>query len=199
MHRKSVHHYRFTMDKKILRKRLIESRKSLDKTEKAKWDKIISEKIINSDYFKNAEQVLVFASADHEFDTRYIIERCRFLYKRVFYPVCIDNMGTMEFMKVESVGDLQYGMYNILEPKPTCKKYIPKENDIVIIPALSVDKNGNRIGYGKGYYDRFLKDFNGISICPCYEEMATDTLPTDENDIKVNIVVTQNQLKEVIL
>ena len=77
MHRKSVHHYRFTMDKKILRKRLIESRKSLDKVEKAKWDKIISEKIIKSDCFKKAEQVLVFSSTDDEFDTRYIIERCR--------------------------------------------------------------------------------------------------------------------------
>lgn len=187
------------MDKKAIRKELINKRKEIPLDKKVIYDKEISKRITESDYFKNAEQVLVFASADHEFDTRYIIERCRFLYKRVFYPVCIDNMGTMEFMKVESVGDLRYGMYNILEPKPTCKKYIPKENDIVIVPALSVDKNGNRIGYGKGYYDRFLKDFNGISICPCYEEMATDTLPTDENDIKVNIVVTQNQLKEVIL
>ena len=187
------------MDKKTTRKMLLSKRKEIDKTKKVIHDKEISKCIINSDYFKNAEQVLVFAASDYEFDTRYIIERCRFLYKRVFYPVCVDNMGTMEFLKVESVGDLQYGMYNILEPKPTCKKYVPKENDIVIVPALSVDKNGNRIGYGKGYYDRFLKDFNGVSICPCYEEMVADTLPTDENDIKINILVTQNQLKEVIL
>ena len=187
------------MDKKTVRKALLSKRKEIDKAKKVIHDKEISKRIINSDYFKNAEQVLVFAASDYEFDTRYIIERCRFLYKRVFYPVCVDNMGTMEFLKVESVGDLQYGMYNILEPKPTCKKYVPKENDTVIVPALSVDKNGNRIGYGKGYYDRFLKDFNGVSICPCYEEMVVDTLPTDENDIKINILVTQNQLKEVIL
>lgn len=187
------------MDKKTIRKALLDKRKEIPLNKKVICDKEISQLIINSDYFRNAEQVLVFASSENEFDTRYIIERCRFLYKRVFYPVCVDNAGAMEFLKVESVGDLQYGMYNLLEPKPTCKKYIPKENDIVIVPALSVDANGNRIGYGKGYYDRFLKDFNGVSICPCYEEMATDTLPTDENDIKVNVIVTQNQLKEVIL
>lgn len=187
------------MDKKALRKELISKRKEIPQEKKVIYDKEISKQIIGSDYFKNAEQVLVFASADNEFDTRYIIERCRFLYKRVFYPVCIDNIGTMEFLKVESVGDLQYGMYNILEPKPTCKKYVPKENDIVIVPALSVDKNGYRIGYGKGYYDRFLKNFNGVSICPCYEETLTDTLPTDENDIKINVVVTQHKMKEVIL
>ncbi len=183
------------MDKKILRKRLIESRKSLDKTEKAKWDKIISEKIINSDYFKNAEQVLIFSSTDDEFDTRYIIERCRLLYKRVFYPLCIDSDGKMEFYKVGSVGDLQVGMYNILEPKSTCKKYIPQDNDLVIVPCLSADRHKNRIGYGKGYYDRFLKDFNGMSVSPCYDILLEDEIPTDKYDMKINIIVTD---KEVI-
>lgn len=183
------------MDKKILRKRLIESRKSLDKTEKAKWDKIISEKIINSDYFKNAEQVLIFSSTDDEFDTRYIIERCRLLYKRVFYPLCIDSEGKMEFYKVDSVGDLQVGMYNILEPKSTCKKYIPQDNDLIIVPCLSADRHKNRIGYGKGYYDRFLKDFNGVSVSPCYDILLEDEIPTDKYDMQINIIVTD---KEVI-
>lgn len=183
------------MDKKILRKRLIESRKSLDKTEKAKWDKIISEKIINSDYFKNAEQVLIFSSTDDEFDTRYIIERCRLLYKRVFYPLCIDSDGKMEFYKVDSVGDLQVGMYNILEPKSTCKKYIPQDNDLIIVPCLSADRHKNRMGYGKGYYDRFLKDFNGMSVSPCYDILLEDEIPTDKYDMKINIIVTD---KEVI-
>lgn len=183
------------MDKKILRKRLIESRKSLDKTEKAKWDKIISEKIINSDYFKNAEQVLIFSSTDDEFDTRYIIERCRPLYKRVFYPLCIDSEGKMEFYKVDSVGDLQVGMYNILEPKSTCKKYIPQDNDLIIVPCLSADRHKNRMGYGKGYYDRFLKDFNGMSVSPCYDILLEDEIPTDKYDMKINIIVTD---KEVI-
>ncbi len=183
------------MDKKILRKRLIESRKSLDKTEKAKWDKIISEKIINSDYFKNAEQVLIFSSTDDEFDTRYIIERCRLLYKRVFYPLCIDSEGKMEFYKVDFVGDLQVGMYNILEPKSTCKKYIPQDNDLIIVPCLSADRHKNRMGYGKGYYDRFLKDFNGMSVSPCYDILLEDEIPTDKYDMKINIIVTD---KEVI-
>lgn len=183
------------MDKKILRKKLIESRKSLDKTEKAKWDKIISEKIINSDYFKNAEQVLIFSSTDDEFDTRYIIERCRLLYKRVFYPLCIDSEGKMEFYKVDSVGDLQVGMYNILEPKSTCKKYIPQDNDLIIVPCLSADRHKNRMGYGKGYYDRFLKDFNGMSVSPCYDILLEDEIPTDKYDMQINIIVTD---KEVI-
>ncbi len=183
------------MDKKILRKRLIEKRKSLDKVEKAKWDKIISEKIIKSDCFKKAEQVLVFSSTDDEFDTRYIIERCRESYKRVFYPRCIDKDGNMSFFKVDSVGDLTFGSFGILEPKETCKKYIPQENDLVIVPCLSADRQKNRIGYGKGYYDRFLKDFNGVSVSPCYDILLEDEIQTDKYDMQINIIVTD---KEVI-
>lgn len=187
------------MDKRELRKTLKEKRKEIPREKKVIYDKEISKKIIDSELFKNAGQVLVFSSSEDEFDTRFIIERCRMEYKRVFYPVCIDNDGTMKFKKVDSVGDLHIGMYGTPEPKDYCKEYKPKENDIVIVPCLSVDQNGYRIGYGKGYYDRFLKDFNGVSICPCYEEMVTNDLPTDEYDIKVNVIVTQNSTKEVIL
>lgn len=182
------------MDKKELRKNLLEKRKNIPQDKKAIYDKEISEKIINSDYFKNAEQVLIFASTDDEFDTRCIIERCRTQHKRVFYPLCLDSDGNMEFLKVDSVGDLELGRWGILEPKKTCKKYKPKENDLVIVPALAVDKSKNRIGYGKGYYDRFLKDFNGVSICPCYSILCTEHLPADEYDIKVSYVVTDEEV-----
>lgn len=187
------------MDKQNLRKSLKEKRKGIPEEKKVIYDKEISKRIIQSDYFKNALQVLVFASSDDEFDTRYIIEKCRMEYKRVFYPVCTDDKGDMKFLKVDSAGDLQIGMYGIPEPKSYCKEYKSNDNDIVVVPCLSVDKNGYRIGYGKGYYDRFLKNFNGVSICPCYEEMVTDTLPIDEYDIKVNIIVTENKIKEVTL
>lgn len=183
------------MDKKQFRKSLKEKRRNIPLSKKIIKDKEISNTIIHSDYFKNAKQVLVFSSTDGEFDTQYIIEGCRNLSKQVFYPICLDTSGRMEFLQVDSAEDLKIGMYNILEPKQTCKKYIPTENDLIIVPCLSADKNRNRIGYGKGYYDRFLKDFNGVSICPCYSELLTDTLPTDENDIKINIIVTD---KEVI-
>ncbi len=183
------------MDKKILRKRLLEKRKSLDKTEKAKWDKIISEKIINSDYWQKAEQVLVFSSTDDEFDTKHIIECCKAQSKEIFYPLCTDRNGNMEFFKVDSADDLVLGMYNIFEPKSTCEKYIQKEDDLVIVPCLSADRKKNRIGYGKGYYDRFLKDFNGVSVSPCYDILLEDEIPTDKYDMKINIIVTD---KEVI-
>lgn len=187
------------MDKKETRKLLSKKRKEISKDKKVIYDKEISRQIIESDFYKKATQVLVFASTQDEFDTSFIVECCRIDDKKVFYPICIDNSGKMEFKEVNSPKDLEYGMYNILEPKSYCKDYKPGENDIVIVPCLSVDKFGYRIGYGKGYYDRFLNNFSGASICPCYDELLSDTLPTDKFDIKINILVTQNILKEVIL
>lgn len=184
------------MDKQELRKILREERKNILKSQKAVYDKIISEKIIDSVYYKKAKQVLVFASTDEEFDTQYIIEHCRVENKAVYYPVCLDSKGNMEFFKVNSHKDLHIGRYNILEPYTACEPYKPKDNDIIIVPALSADKRKYRIGYGGGYYDRFLKNFNGVSICPCYSELYRDNLPTDEYDIKVSIVATD---KEVFL
>ncbi len=187
------------MDKKEIRKALKEKRKNIPKDKKIIYDKAISERIIDSHYFINAEHVLVFSSSDDEFDTKHIIEACRNGNKKIFYPLCINGNGEMKFLQADSPDDLSEGMYGIFEPKPYCKEYVQMENDIVIVPCLSTDKDGYRIGYGKGYYDRFLKNFNGVSICPCYEELLTDKLPTDKYDIKVKIIVTQNSTKEVIL
>lgn len=187
------------MDKKETRKLLFKKRKDIPKDKKVIYDKEISKRIIESDFYKNASQVLIFVSTEDEFDTSLIIEQCRIDGKRTYCPICIDNSGKMEFKEVNSPDDLQIGMYNIPQPKEYCKDYKPSENDIIIVPCLSATNLGYRIGYGKGYYDRFLKDFNGVSICPCYNELLSDTLPTDKFDIKINILATQNILKEVIL
>jgi 5-formyltetrahydrofolate cyclo-ligase len=184
------------MDKKVLRKELLQKRKSIDKSLKEKWDMDISKTICSLDCFRNAKQVLVFSSTEDEFDTSYIVSRCREDKKLVFYPVCLDKNGNMQFFRVDGVDDLQLGAFNILEPKSICAPYSPTAFDIVIVPNLSVDKNKNRIGYGKGYYDRFLKNFMGSSICPCYETMMADAIPVDEFDEKTQIIVTN---KEVIL
>ncbi len=182
------------MDKKLLRKTLIDKRRQIvNKTDK---DNRITKKLLALPCFKKATQVLLFASTDEEFNTSKIAEYCRANGKAVFYPRCLEKFGIMEFCKVERESDLTLQKYNILAPAPTCERYIEKENDVIIVPALSVDENRYRLGYGGGYYDRFLKDFNGVSICPVYTEMCIGTLPTNENDIKVSIIVTD---KEVIL
>lgn len=185
------HHCKYIMDKKAIRQELILKRKNIDKNEKIIYDKKISDLIIGTKLFENANNVLVFASTTDEFNTESIIKACRDNHKKVFYPRCADKLGNMDFFEVNEENDLSIGMFGIFEPTEKCPKYVPEKNDIVILPALSVDSRFYRIGYGRGYYDRFLKDFQGVSICPCYDEMLADVLPADEFDIKINVLVTQ--------
>lgn len=184
-----------------MRKVLKARRNGIDKALKIGLDKKISEYIINSEYFKNARQVLLFSPSGSEFDTRYTAESCRSNGKTVYYPKCLDEDGQMRFFLVNNDSDLTEGMYDIREPREGCSEYTEQKGDIIIVPALSVDKDFVRIGYGKGYYDRFLKNFHGESICPCYDELRTERLPADEFDIRVDLVVTQSGLykREVIL
>lgn len=186
-----VHRCKYIMDKKEIRQELILKRKSIDKSEKIIYDKRISRLIIGTSFFEEARNVLVFASTSDEFDTNHIVKACRERNKKVFYPRCTDKNGNMDFFEVSCESDLSIGMFEIFEPTKKCKKYVPEKNDIVIVPALSVDSRFYRIGYGRGYYDRFLKDFQGVSICPCYDEMLADILPADEFDIKIDVLVTQ--------
>ncbi len=177
-------------EKSAIRKALIKKRNSIDPVLKKIYDREITRLIISSPYFQNAGQILAFSSTGSEFDTRGIIEKSRETGKNVFLPKCTDKDGHMIFLKSDG-NFLQKGLYGIFEPENGCEEYIEKKNDIAIIPALSVDKRFIRIGYGKGYYDRFLKNFHGIGICPCYKEMLSQELPADEFDIKIDIVVTQ--------
>ena len=186
-----VHRCKYIMDKKKIRQELILKRKSIDKSEKIIYDKRISRLIIGTSFFEEARNGLIFASTSDEFDTKHIVKACRERNKKVFYPRCTDKNGNMNFFEVSCESDLSIGMFGIFEPTVKCKKYVPEKNDIVIVPALSVDSRFYRIGYGRGYYDRFLKDFQGVSICPCYDEMLADILPADEFDIKIDVLVTQ--------
>lgn len=177
--------------KNELRKELIKKRSLLPKQLKTAWDKEISERIINTEYFKNASQVLLFAATGSEFDTSLLRSSCIETGKKTYYPRCSDKNGAMRFFLVKSESDLECGMYNIREPKIGCPEYSELTGDIAIVPALSADMSFKRLGYGKGYYDRFLKDFHGVSICPCYEAMRTDMLPADEFDISVDFVAAE--------
>ena len=101
----------------------------------------------------------------------------------------------MTFYYITSLDDLSEGMYGIMEPDERYTADVYNINSICIVPGLAFDLKGYRLGYGKGYYDRFLKDFNGVSVSPCYDSMLEDEIPTDKYDIQINIIVTD---KEVI-
>ncbi len=138
--------------------------------------------------FESAKTVFCYVSAGNEVGTHTLIKQMLELGKEVLVPLCTDKCGSMVSVKISSLDDLIEGMYGIYEPishTPFDKTKI----DVSIVPGIVFDKEGYRIGYGKGYYDRFLADISPFKIGLTHSELFFGSLPHDENDIQIDIVI----------
>lgn len=148
--------------------------------------------LLNSDTYKNAKIILCYSSLNGEVDTDTIINKVLEDKKILTLPRCVDKNGSMNFYIVNSLNDLSTGMFGIKEPDCNCKLLDVFDNSICLVPALSFDKKGYRLGYGKGYYDRFLENYNGISVGLCYNDLISEELPINEYDKNTDVVITEN-------
>lgn len=176
------------MDKNIMRKHVKELMSNLSNEYCQKSDELIYQKLINSKEFQKAKILFIYVSKDKEVDSKKIIEYSLNKNKIICVPKCIDN--NMKVYRIESLSDLEPGNFNILEPKSYCKEIDKKDIDLNIIPCLTCDENGNRLGYGKGYYDRFLSDIDSLKICLCRKKLLQKAINFNEHDIKMNIIIT---------
>lgn len=180
------------MTKKEFRIKYLALRNGIPVSEKEKYDKMLTEKLLSMPEYKNAESVLLFANVGSEFDTGEIFKDSIKQEKNVYFPKCIDD-SQMVFLRVCSENDFSIGKYNIPEPQTLEKYTLNSKSDLAVIPALAVGRDFSRLGYGKGYYDRFLNDFKGISVCPTYSLLLCDGVPTDKFDIPLNIIITPTE------
>lgn len=184
------------LTKKDLRKLYIQKRKLL--SDKPALDDLIVNNLLHSDLFINADSVFCYVSLPSEISTDSIINTALNFGKTVAVPYCVDNCGTMEFYQINSLDDLVSGSFNIREPDiSTCKAYKDYDNAICIVPAICFDKKGNRIGYGKGYYDRFLRKFTSATIGLCYNEFIIDKIPADNFDMQVDYIITEKGITTI--
>lgn len=157
---------------------------------KAERDHAISQYFLSTMAYKQSGQVLCYASLPIEVSTSEI-SACVFADgKKCLYPRCAAQ-GEMTFHSVQSLDELRPAFMGIQEPVQDAPAYIPKDKDICIVPALSYDVFGYRMGYGGGYYDRFLSDFEGVKVGLCYMENIEKRLPRGKYDIKVDILITE--------
>ncbi|MGN1122771.1 MAG: 5-formyltetrahydrofolate cyclo-ligase [Eubacterium sp.] len=184
--------------KSELRKSFKELRKSIDN--KSCADKLICDNLLNSELYSKADTVLFYAALEDEINTDYAMLCALNAGKRIALPRCINSFGEMEFYYIQSLDDLICGHFNVREPDINkCSRVTDFSNSICIVPAVSFDKNGYRLGYGKGYYDRFLKKYTSLSIGLCYNKLITDELPIGEFDVPVNYIISENGLIAVEL
>lgn len=148
--------------------------------------------------FKSSESVFIYYSVKSEVDTLKTIRKALEDGKKVALPKCTDRNGNMEFYFVNDIeNSLTDGFLSLKEPDiSVCEFAVPDEKSVFIVPGMAFDKKGYRLGYGGGYYDRFLSNLKGMKIGLCFEECLCDRLPTDEHDIKVDYIITDMKIYE---
>lgn len=181
-------------EKKVLRQHYKAVRNSITQGEKAAMDKRIFSSFIASEYFNEFSTFLIYVSCAGEADTRSIIEFALKNGKHVAVPYC--HGSNMSFYEIKSLNDLTDGAFGI----PTVD--ISNATEITdfrgspcIVPALAFDINGNRLGYGGGYYDRFLAANKVPTLGLCYEKCIASQIPAESFDIKIDCILTENQFR----
>lgn len=183
------------IEKKELRKLFEATRKTLTVNEKSYFDSKIFTFLVNSELYRNAELLLVYVSYNGEVDTLRIIKRAFLDGKKVAVPYCHGN--EMEFLIINSFDYLSKGKFGILSADPNkCETVVDFQNTLCIVPALSFDVYGNRLGYGGGYYDRFLSKNSIETVGLCYERCISHSIPNEKFDIVINFILTENGLKK---
>ncbi len=141
---------------------------------------------------QNLKTVMVYLSAFKEPKTRGIITSLLNSGIKTVVPISNTDTFTITPSELTSIDTLKHGAYGIYEPKE-CIPVAINEIDAALIPGIAFSKNGGRLGFGKGYYDRFLSDFRGLKIGICYDFQVTDTLPTEIHDVKMDLIITEKR------
>ncbi|HEC72536.1 MAG TPA: 5-formyltetrahydrofolate cyclo-ligase [Thermoplasmatales archaeon] len=179
--------------KNALRKRLLDIRKKLSHNEVLEISKKIEEKLFSLKEFQKASTILFYVSYDNEVYTHDMIKRCLHSGKNIVVPVSDTKNEILILSKLENWHDLEKGSYGILEPKKIIK-ISPSELDLIIVPGVGFDEKGNRLGHGKGYYDKLLQKSNVKTIGLAFECQIVEKITTGQNDIPVDIIITEKRI-----
>ena len=179
--------------KNILRAELMHLRSEIADGERAAAERSVFQRIISLVSFRYAENILLYYPIKNEVDIISIAEYALKSGKGVAFPKCDSGSCTMTFHYINSIDELALGTYGIREPKSNAPLYDcqSSERDVILVPAVGFDRMGYRIGYGKGYYDRYLNGFKGTSIGICFDKLLKHELPRGRYDKQVDIVLTE--------
>lgn len=178
------------MEKKKCRKEIQEKIAILSKEYNQEASQKIAEFLCGMEAFQKAKTIFCFVSTPSEINTHSIIQYAWNSGKQVAVPRCLEK-GQMEACVITNEEDLEEGKFGIMEPKAECKVLMPRQIDLIIMPCLSCDRNGNRLGYGGGYYDRYLEKCTGVRVVICREKLMLAEIPSEPFDQKGDFLITE--------
>jgi len=180
------------VEKKELRKRMLKLRDEQRPADRALWDDIIFSKLTGSSDYREAKVVFIFVSFRSEVDTHRIIRKALEDGKVVGVPKVLSKAEGMKAFRIESMQDLAEGYFGVLEPKKGSPEIPAADIDLIVIPGAAFDREGGRIGYGGGFYDKYISEAGrGIrKVALAYRMQILDKVPMEENDMRVDAIIT---------
>ena len=178
-------------EKNKLRRNLLERRKSLPQSLRQKKSGLVLRALLSEEAFANASSVALYFPVNGEVDTQGIFRKCVELEKKVFFPKT--RGSDLVFLRTRDIGELIPGAFAIPEPPEDAECFGSDEPDLVLVPGVAFDFSGNRIGYGKGFYDRFLKDIpRHIRFGLAYRFQVLKSVPSRKTDVKTGRIITED-------
>ncbi len=179
------------MNKDKIRSDIKAQRKSLSADFITSASNKITDTLIS--YLEDKRCVMIYLSAFNEPDTFALAKELHKRDIKTVVPVSDTDSFTIIPSVIKSVSDLQKGAYGIYEPKAVSPVDI-SEIEVVIVPGIAFTKSGDRLGFGKGYYDRLLSDFKGVKIGVCYDFQIIDNIPVSPHDVSMDLIITESRI-----
>lgn len=184
--------------KKEFRKKVISLRKTQQPDFIKKNSDIIKDKLLKMNCIKNASTIMLYLDFNNEVITDNLIKELISLDKIVASPITIIKEKKLIPCQIKDFENgIQYGAYNIREPKPNCSTEINiKDIDVVIVPAVAYDINGFRLGYGGGFYDRFLENIreDAVTIGIAFDLQIFNEVPKEPHDAQLDYIITESRI-----
>jgi 5-formyltetrahydrofolate cyclo-ligase len=174
--------------KVALRKKMLKERDSLSKADASAMGVSIAKRLRGCERYKEAKSIAFYLPKGNEVDTLGMIKAAMKDGKEVLVPVTDNQISFYRFVSME---DLHPGKFGIMEPESRVPP--SKEPDVIIVPGVAFGLCMHRLGFGKGYYDRYLSKSPAYRIGVCYEFQVVERLPTHENDERMDEIITEKR------
>lgn len=185
------------LDKKLLREQMKQTLNTLTKQQYEQQSLMIAQSLFEDDRWAKAEVIGMTISNPPEVDTFQLIRKAWEQNKRVVVPKCHPKDRSMVFREIKSFLQLEVVYSKLLEPiESETKELKPNEIDLLIVPGLAFSRTGYRLGFGGGYYDRYLGQYNGPTISLAFHQQIVPELPIDPFDLPIEKIISD---KEVII
>lgn len=183
-------------DKTHIRQKILAARTRMSNEEKSKASARIVEKLIQHSLFEESQVIFTFVPFGHEVDIRPFLFEAEKKGKEVLIPRTHTEQRRMQLFRFQGGDDLISGANGIPEPNATKEEWTNlKDIDTILVPGVAFDRNGGRIGYGGGYYDRFfVRDSpHARRVAPCFSCQVVSDVPTEPHDIRVHELITEDE------